>query len=95
MIKTILILSSLLAGVTSFASQSTQTNQGTKTSQVPFNCTITIRLQNVQITTTSANCVTTFSAAQTQSQYINLDASLMEGDPVMPEGNLSIPYLLP
>lgn len=91
MIKTILILSSLFAGITSFAGQSTPVSRITNHSGLPVNCTITIIMGNMQIRTTAANCKTTATTAQ----LINFDTPSIEGGGTFPESNLSYPYLQP
>ena len=92
MIKTVLILSSLFAGITSFAGQS-RISQAAKSSRIPVSCTITIRTSNMQIRTTAANCKTMLTAAQVQHQLINFDTPSFEGSGTFFESNL--PYLQP
>ena len=66
--KTILILSTLLAGGVSFASQSIPQQ---------ISCTVVTYTGNIQVKLSSANCKSVAAAATIQYQYINLDESVI------------------
>lgn len=99
MIKTVLILSSLLTGMASFASQSTQTSRKTNTlRQLLTECAGSILVGNIRLQTTTAGCESTNRLLRAQTQLINWGMPTLNDDPysgTFQESNLSSSYLLP